>query len=178
MIFAAIPFAHAGEATASDLVDLLPGSDAVNEIFLKILNEIMTGNKAENLQEVAGLIDKEYDKPHETAGYVAGENSYYVSLGDSSVTGLHTGDPAYGNYGYKTKVSTSAPYQVAQGLGLNVNTQYEQLALSGLRTTDLRYVLDSSFVPDEYTFDAEKRRVDEAAGSYERLHNDYLTTLP
>lgn len=178
MIFAAIPFAHAGEATASDLVDLLPGSDAVNEIFLKILNEIMTGNKAENLQEVAGLIDKEYDKPHETAGYAAGENAYYVSLGDSSVTGMNTGDPAYGNNGYKTKVPASAPYQVAQALGLDVYTQYEQLALAGIRTTDLRYILDESFVPDRYTLTSIKNRVNNYAGGFAQMRNDYMTVLP
>ena len=178
MAVSVIPSAFAADGSNIELLEMLPGNEAVTSLFLEILNSGFLSNGEESLQEAGDKIDKAYTGSYTGSGYVANENSYYVSLGDSSVTGLHTGDPAYGNYGYKTKVSTSAPYQVAQGLGLNVNTQYEQLALSGLRTTDLRYVLDSSFVTDEYTFDAEKRRVDEAAGSYEQLRNDYLTTLP
>ena len=178
MILTMVPTAFAGDKGIGDLMELLPGNEAVTGLFLDILNGLVLGSEGTSEQEIKEMIDKEYKGPYGTAGYVADADSYYVSLGDSTVTGMNTGDPAYGNYGYKTKVPTSAPYQVAQALGLDVNTQYEQLALAGLRVTDLRYVLDSSFVPDEYTFDADKRRVDEAAGSYERLRNDYLTTLP
>ena len=178
MFFAAIPFAHAEESNVSDLVDLLPGSESVNEIFLNILNEIRLSDEAGSLQEITELIDKEYYKPHEPAGYVVDENSYYVSLGDSSITGMNTGDPAYGNNGYKTEVPASAPYQVAQGLELDTNTQYEQLALAGIRTTDLRYILDESFVPDHYTLTSIKNRVDNYAGGFSKMRNDYMMALP
>ena len=54
MIFAAIPFAHAGEATASDLVDLLPGNETAKEAFLKILDGGILGNE-ESIQEIKEL---------------------------------------------------------------------------------------------------------------------------
>ena len=48
--------------------------------------------------------------------YTATDDSLYVSLGDSTVTGL--GLEGYGNYGYRVKVPEAYPYRVAQGLGL------------------------------------------------------------
>ena len=178
MILTMVPTAFAGDKGSSDLLDLLPGNEAVTGLFLDILNGLVLGNEGTSEQEIKEMIDKEYKGPYGTAGYVADADSYYVSLGDSTVTGMTTGDPAYGNYGYKTKVPTSAPYQVAQALGLDVNTQYEQLALAGLRVTDLRYVLDSNFAADQYTLTRTKSRVDNHAGGYDQMRSDYMTALP
>ena len=178
MILTMVPTAFAGDKGIGDLLDLLPGNEAVTGLFLDILNGLVLGSEGTSEQEIKEKIDKEYKGPYGTAGYVADADSYYVSLGDSTVTGMNTGDPAYGNYGYKTKVPTSAPYQVAQALGLDVNTQYEQLALAGLRVTDLRYVLDSNFAADQYTLTRTKSRVDNHAGGYDQMRSDYMTALP
>ena len=124
---------------------------------------------------VAALEQLYYDATH--ADYEVNEDSFYVSLGDSTVTGMNTGDPAYGNFGYKTKVPTSAPYKLAEALGLDVETQYEQLALAGLRMADLRYILDETFVPDQYTLTRTKNRVDHYAGGFEQMRADYIAAL-
>ncbi len=173
MIFTMIPTAFAGDKGISDLMDLLPGNETINNAVLEILNGGILGNEEESLQEIMEVIDKEYNKPHGTAGYVAGENSYLVSLGDSTIIGMGTGDPAYTNYGYKAEVPASAPYQVAQALGV----EYEQLAMAGLRATDLRYILDASFAADDYTSSCTKKLIDTYAGGFEKMRNDYVTEL-
>ena len=177
MILTMVPTAFAGDKGADGLLELLPGNEAVTGAFVEILKGTFAGDESLSIEEIEELVDKQYNRPYGNAGYVADENSYYVSLGDSTVTGMNTGDPAYGNYGYKTKVPTSAPYQVAQALGLDVNTQYEQLALAGLRTTDLRYVLDASFVPDQYALTRTKSRVDNHVGSFDQMRSDYMAAL-
>jgi len=176
MVLSLIPAVHAADAAGSDLIELLPGDETVKEVLVRLLDGGILGNE-ESIQEIKKLIDQEYSRPHGTAGYVPDENSYYVSLGDSTVTGMSTGDPAYNNFGYKTKVPTCAPYQVAQALGLDVNTRYEQLALGGLRTTDLRYILDETFVPDEYVFTDVKSSIDVYAGGLEQMRRDYRAAL-
>ena len=176
MVLSLIPAVYAAGADGSDLIDLLPGNETAKEAFLKILDGGILGNE-ESIQEIKELIDQEYSRPHGTADYVPDKNSYYVSLGDSTVTGMSTGDPAYNNFGYKTKVPTCAPYQVAQALGLDVNTQYEQLALGGLRTTDLRYILDETFAQDEYAFTDVKNSIDIYAGGLEQMRKDYKAAL-
>ena len=172
MIFTMMPTAFAGQTNFSDLAEILPGSETVTGLFLQVLNGGLLG-KEDGLQEIKDLIDQQYNKKYQTAGYVADENSYYVSLGDSTITGIATGDPAYGNYGYKTKVPTSAPYQVAQALGV----EYQQLAMAGLRTTDLRYVLDASFTPDEYAQKVTTDRINTYAGGLVQMRSDYLAEL-
>lgn len=179
MILAMIPTAFAGDKGIGGLLEVLPGNKEISGAFVELLkNSLLGGGEEADIQQIKDLINKEYNKPHGTAGYVADANSYYVSLGDSTVTGMNTGDPAYGNYGYKTKVPTSAPYQVAQALGLDVNTQYEQLAMAGLRVTDLRYVLDATFAPDQYTLTRTKDRVDPHAGGFDQMRSDYMAALP
>ena len=173
MILTMVPTAFAGDKGIGDLVELLPGNEAVTGLFLDILNGLVLGSEGTSEQEIKDMIDKEYKGPYETAGYVANEDSYYVSLGDSTITGMGTDDPAYGNYGYKTKVPASAPYQVAQALGVD----YVQLAMAGLRTTDLRYILDASFVADEYTQKVTSERVNTYAGGIDQMRNDYMTEL-
>ena len=173
MILTMIPAAFAGDKGIGDLMDLLPGNEAVNGAVMEILNGGFLGNEEEGLREIMKVIDEEYNKPHGTAGYVAGENSYYVSLGDSTVTGMGTGDAAYTNYGYKAKVPASAPYQVAQALGV----QYEQLAMAGLRTTDLRYILDAGFAADDYTMNSTMKLINAYAGGIEKMRNDYAAEL-
>jgi len=174
MVLSLIPAVHAAEAGGSGLVDLLPGNEVAKEAFLKILEGGILGNEEESLQELKDLIDKEYDRPRGTAGYVADENSYYVSLGDSTVTG-DTEDSAYKNYGYNTKVPTSAPYLVADELGLD----YVQLAFAGLRVSDLRYILDKSFSPDDYTKSHTQERISACKdiGTFEAMRNYYVTEL-
>ena len=93
MVLSMIPAVHAADLGGFDLTELLPGNEAVSEAFMEILKGGILGNEAESVQEIKDLINKEYNKPHGTAGYVADENSYYVSLGDSTVTGMNTGDP-------------------------------------------------------------------------------------
>ncbi|MBR6687986.1 MAG: hypothetical protein IKL77_04455, partial [Clostridia bacterium] len=44
--------------------------------------------------------------------YTVNENSYYVSIGDSQITGH--GLPGYENYGYNTYVEGAAPYELAK----------------------------------------------------------------
>ena len=174
MILTMVPTAFAGDKGADALLELLPGDEAVTGLFLKVLNGLMPGGEGSSEQEIKEMIDKEYKGPYATADYVPGENSYYVSLGDSTITGMGTGDAAYGNYGYKTKVPVSAPYQVAQALGVD----YVQLAMAGLRTTDLRYLLDASFKGDQYTeLVTNKRIVEEAKSSVDQMRNDYVTEL-
>ena len=173
MILTMVPTAFAGDKGIGDLMDLLPGNEAVNGAVLEILNGGILGKEEESLQEIMEVIDKEYNKPHGTAGYVAGENSYFVSLGDSTITGMGTGDAAYANHGYKAKVPASAPYQVAQALGL----EYEQLAMAGLRTTDLRYILDAGFAADDYTINATKKLIDTYAGGIDKMRSDYAAEL-
>ena len=173
MILTMIPAAFAGDKGIEDLMELLPGNETVNNAVLEILNGGILGNEEESLQEIMDVIDKEYNKPHGTAGYVTGENSYFVSLGDSTITGMGTGDSAYTNYGYKAKVPASAPYQVAQALGV----EYEQLAMAGLRATDLRYILDASFTADDYTSSSTKKLIDSYGGGIEKMRNDYVTEL-
>ena len=114
--------------------------------------------------------------------YVVSEDSYYVSLGDSTVTGMganYGANPAgYDNFGYKTVVPASFPYKLAEKLGLDVTNQYIQLALAGLRTTDLRYILDETFVPDEYAIERnEAGRIDVYAGGLEKMREDYNEAL-
>jgi len=116
-----------------------------------------------------------YDATH--GEYTIDCGSYYVSLGDSTVTGMNTGDPAYGNFGYKTVVPNSFSYKLAEKLGLDVETQYIQLALAGLRTSDLRYILDETFTPDEYTLTRNKDRVDNYAGGFEAMRETYKAEL-
>ena len=177
MILTMVPTAFAGDKGADALLELLPGNESVTGVFAEILKGIFAGDESLNIEEIKERIDKQYNRPYGSAGYVADENSYYVSLGDSTVTGMNTGDPAYGNYGYKTKVPVSAPYQVAQALGLDVNSQYEQLALAGLRTTDLRFILDETYIADDYTLTRTQERVDLYAGGFEQMRKDYREAL-
>ena len=175
MILAMVPTAFAGDKGIEGLMDILPGNKEISGAFVELLkSSLLGGGEEAGIQEVKDLIDKEYKGPYATAGYTADADSYYVSLGDSTITGMGTGDPAYGNYGYKTKVPTSAPYQVAQALGAD----YVQLAMAGLRTTDLRYILDASFAADEYTQKVTSERINTYAGGIAQMRNDYLTELP
>ena len=90
------------------------------------------------------------------ADYVVSKESYYVSLGDTSAIGVDNED------------STSFAYKLAQELGLDVDAQYAQLAMAGMRPTDLRYILDENFIPDEYT-----NRI----GTIDQIRADYLAEL-
>jgi len=108
--------------------------------------------------------------------------SYYVALGDSTGTGMAAGPngenpEGYGNYGYKTVVPESFAYKLAKKLDLDIETQYIQLALAGMRTNDLRYVLDESFTPDEYTLDCTLSRINNHTGGLDIMRADYKEAL-
>lgn len=82
--------------------------------------------------------------------YTPNSNSYYVSLGDSIVTGFGFEEDGYRNYGYKTKVVSSFPYLLTEKLELDPETQYTQLAMGGLRAEDILYILDDNYNADQY----------------------------
>jgi len=113
--------------------------------------------------------------------YELGEGNYYVSLGDSSVTGMSAADGSnpegYGNFGYKTIVAESFPYKLAKKLGLNTESQYIQLGLGAMRTIDLRYVLDENFTPDAYTMNYIIDCIDEHAGGIDAMRADHKAAL-
>ena len=84
--------------------------------------------------------------------YVYDKDSYYLSLGDSQLTGH--GLPGYNNYGFDTYVNGSAPYEIAKELfGANATDHYRQLSMGGFRTEDLLWILNPSFQPDEFALD-------------------------
>ncbi|MBQ4587254.1 MAG: hypothetical protein IJB13_05650, partial [Clostridia bacterium] len=82
--------------------------------------------------------------------YTVNEDSYYVSIGDSQITGH--GLTGYDNYGYDTYVEGAAPYELAKALyGEEAQSRYKQLCMGGLRADDLRWILDPSFAADAYS---------------------------
>lgn len=85
-----------------------------------------------------------------TGVYTMTDNPYYVSIGDASVTGFGLEDYKGDNYGYKEKLAGTFSYEYAKALGLDTDTQYAQLGISGLRAEDIRYILDETCVPDAY----------------------------
>ena len=116
-----------------------------------------------------------YDATH--FDYTVTEDSYYVSLGDSTVTGMNaangTNPVGYENFGYKTVVKESFPYKLADEL----NVDYIQLGLAGLRTSDLLYVLDENASADEYMLERNMERVDNYAGGIDAMREDYVEEL-
>ncbi len=72
-----------------------------------------------------------------TAEYVLSEDSYYVSLGDGSVLSEES------TFGYK----------LAEEIGLDVDSQFAQLGIDGLRAEDILYLLDPTYVTDAYGLD-------------------------
>ena len=113
--------------------------------------------------------------------YEVSSDSYYVSLGDSTVTGMSAANGSnpegYGNYGYKTMVKECFPYKLAEKLGMNTESQYIQLGMGALRTIDLRYILDDSFTPDGYTMNYLMKRINENAGGIDAMRADYKAAL-
>ncbi|MBQ6883888.1 MAG: hypothetical protein IJO25_06070, partial [Clostridia bacterium] len=82
--------------------------------------------------------------------YTVNEDSYFVSIGDSQITGH--GLTGYDNYGYDTYVEGAAPYELAKALyGEEAQSRYKQLCMGGLRADDLRWILDPSFAADAYS---------------------------
>ena len=82
--------------------------------------------------------------------YTVNEDSYYVSIGDSQITGH--GLTGYDNYGYDTYVEGAAPYELAKALyGEEAQSRYKQLCMGGLRADDLRWILDPNFAADAYS---------------------------
>ncbi len=170
------------QAIAEEIIEKYPEVKvAVEETLTNLaqalieLKEALIELNAKTEEIIAAL--KEAYIAATTGEYTVSKDSYYVSLGDSTVTGMNTGDPAYGNYGYQTKVPSSFPYKLAEALGLDVETQYSQLALAGLRLPDLRYILDETFIPDEYTLTRTEGRVNNYAGGFEAMRETYLSEL-
>ncbi|MBE5955453.1 MAG: hypothetical protein E7253_03275 [Lachnospiraceae bacterium] len=115
------------------------------------------------------------DEKNEKLLYTVTENSFYVSLGDSTVTGL--GLEGYGNYGYRVKVPEAYPYRVAKSLGLDPETQYEQLACGGLRVEDILYVLDDTFEADAYTYNSVESSFNRYTGGLEQTRKLFAECL-
>lgn len=99
--------------------------------------------------------------------YVLSEDSYYVSLGDSTVTGM--GLEGYGNYGYQTVVPESFPYKLAEDLEIG----YKQLGQGGLRVEDIRYILDETYAADEYTLTKTLAELEEFGGGLENYRKTF-----
>ena len=76
-----------------------------------------------------------------TADYTVTEDSYYVSIGGSYANGTGLDEDLD---------ETTFGYRVAEALGLDVDSQYAELARDGLRVEDLLYILDENFVADAY----------------------------
>jgi len=92
----------------------------------------------EKINEVIAAYEEAYIGAT-TGEYTVSEDSYYVSIGDSAVTGLGLG-------------KNEVPFgdRLAEALGLDTETQFAQLGLEGMRAEDLRYILDETYVPDAY----------------------------
>lgn len=76
-----------------------------------------------------------------TADYTVTADSYYVSIGGSYANGTGLDEDLD---------ETTFGYRVAEALGLDVDTQFAELARDGLRVEDLLYILDENFVADAY----------------------------
>jgi len=122
-----------------DAVDaqILAAADALLDVAEK-LAEVAIDFVEEKLDEVIAAWEKAYIGAT-TGEYTVSEDSYYVSIGDSAVTGLGLG-------------RNEAPFgdRLAEALGLDTETQFAQLGLEGMRAEDLRYILDETYVPDAY----------------------------
>lgn len=138
----------AAEAALEDLKDM--AISAAEELLDMVSAEV----EAKVNAAIDAFNEALYGATH--GEYTVSKDSYYVSLGDSSVTGF--GLTGYSNYGYQVKVPESFPYKLAEAIGLDVDTQFVQLGQGGLRVEDIRYILDEDYVPDEYTL---KRTLDE-----------------
>jgi len=157
-------------------------NDAVQNLIDTALNYADTTVR----NAIKAFMDILYDATH--GEYTVSKQSYYVSLGDSTVTGYGAemgNNPAgYENHGYKTVVPGSFPYMLAEKLGLDLETektaamQYIQLAMAGLRTNDLLYILDETKTPDDY-FNKRvlKEYINVYGGSLEAVREDYKTEL-
>ncbi len=110
------------------------------------IRDMVTDVKAK-LLELTNTVFEAFDNAL-TGDYVADSDSYYVSIGDSTVTGM--GLAGYGNYGYGVKVRGSFAYELAQLLGLDVETQFIQLGQGGMRADDVLNILDEDFEVDGY----------------------------
>lgn len=121
-----------------------------------------------------------YDATH--GEYVVDNDSYYVSLGDSTVTGygadFGANPEGYNNLGYNTIVPSSFPYMLAEKLGLDVHNQYVQLGMAGLRTNDLLFILDDTMTPDDY-FNKRvlEQYINTAGGGLDAMRETYKAEL-
>jgi len=173
-----------------------PNPDGHKEITSAVLSAIEDGTTGKDImmhelelaiKQLSAFVEKDmkeeggflYDATH--GEYEVSSDSYYVSLGDSTVTGMNAGPngnpEGYGNWGYKTMVPASFSYKLAEKLGLDTETQYIQLALAGTRTNDLRYILDESFTPDAYTLGRTMERIEDYAGGIDAMRADYKAAL-
>ena len=98
------------------------------------------------------------DKPEEKADF------NYVSLGASNVSGYglngYNFDFVYdrpleiqneNRYGYKMNTPGSYPVLINEALSDTYNVNFAQMAISGMRAEDLRFLLDDGYSGDAYT---------------------------
>lgn len=135
----------------------------VNSLYDQLDSATTDEQKAAILEQLSALWGEIQSIAAKVTGYeyVVDEGSYYVSLGDSSMTAY--GLPGYrpGDYNGEEQMSTEAPVLLAQKLfGEDYEDQFKQLAKGGLRAEDMLYFLDLSLETDEffdvYTMDNSK----------------------
>ena len=167
------------EALQAALEDI---NDAVNAL----VDAAVKSADAAVQDAIKAFMDILYDATH--GEYTVTKDSYYVSLGDSTVTGygaiMGENPEGYDNHGYKSVVPDSFPYKLAEKLKLDLETeetpemQYIQLALAGLRTNDLLFILDETKTPDDYFYKRVlPQYVDNFAGGIDAIREDYKTEL-
>lgn len=109
------------------------------------------------------------------------EDSYYVSIGDGSVVGVGYTGYTKSNKGYQTAIANTFSYKLAEELGLEIKydkkniitdgSQYMQLGCDLFSAEALRYILDETYVPDEYVTDKLEKNL-------EKYREDYQNEIP
>ncbi|MBQ8292327.1 MAG: hypothetical protein IJX78_00815, partial [Bacilli bacterium] len=91
----------------------------------------------------------------ETIEHFSGtEDTKYLALGDSLVTGKAVKNPATQSY----------PALLASALGVNNSEQYANLGIDGIRANELHYILNPEAVVDTYYTDKISEYVENAGG--------------
>lgn len=139
------------EEKVKDAIDSAVDSalDALEAEAIKAA-EALTAVVKEQLVKLDGIVQTQMDVIAEafnaayigatTGEYTLTKDSYYVSIGDSSVTGSAK----------EVGAGNAFAYKLAAELGLDTETQFAQLGLDGMRAEDLRYILDETYTPDAY----------------------------
>ena len=110
----------------------------------------------------------------------------YVSIGDSVTNGYGldgyyyvNGNKEINSNGYKRVVETAYPNRVVEILkGEGLNVELTQLAMSSMRYSDLRMILDDDFHGDSHLGDSENGGIGYLRGAYNRYIETVKGTNP